>query len=132
MFVDMSKRTMFLHLLYIVILAVIFSISGLMIDSGSGDRKYAFTFLTISVALGIICLLTLHRNTKSRTARFSMTSAALLMTGLLIGGIIISKPSFPKKIEILNYVLISVLTVLNLGAAYFFIGVEDTNNNSDY
>ncbi len=130
---DLDKKVIFMYILYVTLLIIMFTMVGLVVDTGSGDKKYAYTFMVISLALSLVCLFTIYKKSdkKSQTSRYVTVLSTLLMLGLLIGSLLISKPSIPQKVQVGTYVTITLVVLLNFWATWHFIGVESSQNKSE-
>jgi membrane protease YdiL (CAAX protease family) len=115
----MDNKTIFMVVLYVVLLIMMFTYAGILIQKGEADNKNLYyAFFGFSIVISFLCILALTKSdSKSKMVKYGMGISTLLMFGLLIVAVILSKPQADKTFEIISYINIALVFIANMYAA---------------
>jgi len=109
----MNYRDIFLTLVYVILLIIMFSFIAIILSSGVGDMKLSWAFYGFAMITSIICILSIFRSGRKRLVYWGMSAATILMTALLITSIILSKPTESAKMQIIAYITLLLVIIIN-------------------
>jgi hypothetical protein len=133
----MDKKTIFMTILYIVILVMMFIHIGILIYRGkSPDKNIAYAFFGFSILISLLCILSLIKSdSKSKLIKLGMGVSTFLMFGFLIASVVLSKPDSEYYFQMLTYSNMILLFIVNVYATIMVIGtpaIEPTFDNSAF
>lgn len=119
----MDKKSIFMVVLYVVILIMMFIFAGMLIYRGEAENKNLYyAFYSFSILISLLCILSLIKSdSKSKMVKFGMGLSTLLMFSLLLISIILSKPKADKSFEIISYINIALVFIINTYATAMVI-----------
>jgi len=90
-----------------------FSFIAIILSSGVGDMKLSWAFYGFAMITSIICILSILRSGRKRLVYWGMSVATILMTILLVTSIILSKPTESSKMQIIAYITLLFVVIIN-------------------
>ena len=119
----MDKKGIFMVILYTVLLIFMYTFAGMLIYKGEASNKSLYyAFYGFSILISLLCILSLVKSdSKSKFIRYGMGISTLIMFGLLIVSVILSKPKVEKSFEIISYVSIALVFIANIYATTMVI-----------
>lgn len=125
----MDKKTIFMTIIYVVLLATMFAYIGIIIKLGTAnDKVLAWAFYGFSIIVSIVCIFSIIRNDGKNIVRIGMGGSTLIMFTLIAASIILSKPdSNPEcaRNNLTTYAHIFLMFLINGIATFFLIGGDD-------
>lgn len=120
----MDKKIIFMTLLYIVLLIMMFVYVSLIIYQGEREEKMlSYTYFGFAIIVSIVCIISIIKaESKSEIVKYAMGISSILMFILLIASILISKPNSEKSLQIITYVNMALIFVINSYASVMLIG----------
>ena len=120
----MDKKIIFMTLLYIVLLIMMFLYIGIIIYQGQREEKMlSYTYFGFAIIVSIVCIIAVVKTeSKSEIVKYSMGLGSILMFGLLVAGILISKPNSEIPIQVITYCNMTLIFIINAYAAMMLIG----------
>ena len=119
----MDKNSIFMIILYIVILIMMFTYTGMLIYRGEAENKNLYyAFFGFSILISLLCVLSLAKSdSKSKMIKYGMGISTIIMFALILLGVILSKPKTEKYFEIITYINIALVFIINLYATMMVI-----------
>ena len=117
-----DKQTVFMLTIYIILIIIMYAFVGISIQSGDEpDKRLCWAFFGFSITFALICIITLNKFTGNAKHKVRMGISALLLTGLLLGGLILSKPSVDTNFKAITYATCVMVFFLNMMATFYLI-----------
>lgn len=125
----MDKKTIFMTIIYVVLLATMFGYIGIIIKLGTAyDKVLAWAFYGFSIIVSIVCIFSIIRNEGKNIVRIGMGGSTLIMFTLIVASIILSKPDITNECarnHLTTYIHIILMFIINGIATFFLIGTDD-------
>lgn len=117
------KKSIFIVVLYVILLIMMYTYSGLLINNGDGENKSLYySFFGFSIITSIVCIVEIGKNdSSSEWIKPSMGLATLFMFSFLLFSVIVSKPNSEKSFEILTYINIGLVFIVNISSILFLL-----------
>ena len=119
----MDKKATFMIILYIVILIMMFTYTGMLIYKGETvNKNLCYAFYGFSIIISLLCILSLVKSdSKSKMIKYGMGISTIMMFTLLIISVVLSKPKAERTFEIISYVNIALVFLLNIYATVMVV-----------
>jgi hypothetical protein len=125
----MDKKTIFMTILYVVLLATMFAYIGIIINLGTAqDKVLSWAFYGFSIIVSIVCVFSIIRNEGKNIVRIGMGGSTLIMFTLIMASIILSKPDNAPdcaRTHVTTYAHVFLMFLINGIATFFLIGGDD-------
>jgi hypothetical protein len=124
-----DKKTIFMTIIYVVLLVTMFAYIGIIIKLGTAsDKVLAWAFYGFSIIVSIVCVFSIIRNEGKNIVRIGMGGSTLIMFILIAASIILSKPDITTNCannHLTTYAYIVLMFIINGIATFFLIGPDD-------
>jgi hypothetical protein len=119
-----TKQTVFMLIIYIVLLIIMFSFVGISIQSGEADgmtKKLAWVLYGCSLVSAIVCVVSLRKFDGKFKHKRNMFIAALSLFATITAALVISKPTENINFKAITYADIVIVLIVNLIATFYLI-----------
>jgi hypothetical protein len=125
----MDKKTIFMTIIYVVLLVTMFAYIGIIIKLGTAqDKVLAWAFYGFSIIVSIVCIFSIIRNEGRNIVRIGMGGSTLIMFTLIVASIVLSKPDTTTdcaRSRLTTYAHIVLMFLINGIATFFLIGSDN-------
>jgi hypothetical protein len=111
------NKSLFIIILYLLLLVFMFILVGMTLGTGTEQKQLTWAFYGFSIVTSIVSVFAIMKSYKSKTlGTWGMGLSSVIMFGLLLTSLIISKPSQSKDYLILSFITVSLVFLANLSA----------------
>lgn len=111
------NKALFIIILYLLLLVFMFLLVGMTLGTGTEQTQLTWAFYGFSIVTSIVSIFAVMKSYKSKTlGTWGMGISSVLIFGLLIAALTISKPKQSIDYLILTYIAISIVFLANLSA----------------
>ena len=117
-----TKQTIFMLIIYLVLIIIMYSLVGINIQSGSEkDKRIPWILYGFSFIGAIGCFFALKKFTGGFKHKVRMLVYAIFLFALVTAGIVLSKPTETENFKIFTYSSVALVFLINLIAGIYLI-----------
>ena len=119
---EITKQTVFMLALYVVVIIIMYSLVGINIQSGSEkDKKIPWLLYSFSFIGALGCFFALKKFSGGLKHKLRIIIYSIFLFALVTAALILSKPTETDNFKIFTYCSIALVFVINLIAGIYLI-----------
>jgi hypothetical protein len=117
-----TKQTVFMLAIYVVLLIIMYSLVGINIQSGSeSDKKIPWLLYGFSFMGAMGCFFALKKFTGGFKHKIRIMAYGAFLFALVTAALVLSKPTETENFKIFTYCSIAIVFIINLIAGIYLI-----------
>ncbi len=117
-----TKQTVFMLAIYVVLLIIMYSLVGINIQSGSdSDKKIPWLLYGFSFIGAMGCFFALKKFTGGFKHKVRIMSYGIFLFALVTAALVLSKPTETENFKLFTYCSIAIVFIINLIAGIYLI-----------
>jgi peptidoglycan/LPS O-acetylase OafA/YrhL len=116
-----TKQTVFMLAIYVVLIIIMYSLVGINIQSGSDDKKIPWILYGFSFIGAMGCFFALKKFDGGVKHKIRIIAYSIFLFALVTAAFVLSKPTETENFKIFTYVSIALVFIINLIAGFYLI-----------
>jgi CDP-diglyceride synthetase len=116
-----TKQTVFMLAIYVVLLIIMYSLVGINIQSGTEDKKIPWLLYGFSFIGAMGCFFAMKKFEGGFKHKVRIMAYGIFLFALVTAALVLSKPTETENFKIFTYCSIAIVFIINLIAGIYLI-----------